>query len=470
MTNEEADSRGLPLATYHRTKQLGEGSFGSVVTVYNDDGEEFALKLFLLDDDHNNDNDDDDDDDNPVKPPLDIGVLREISCLRLLREYQHPNILRMHDIQSSWTDEEENEGAGTAGCLGMAMPLYRAGSLAHAIERKTLDGYPRRVKVQVAHDILSAIQFLHANGILHRDIKPDNVLLDFDGEESVRAVLIDFSLAKPIDDTIFRGGPTTPALDLYEKTGHTGEVGTMVYTAPEVLDEETGYGTAVDIWSVGVVLLELLTNQFIAATKPKQILQAISTAKEALPRDQPFPELVRALLQIDPVDRPTAHQALEHMLFVEKFNLPVPAVQYLHVGAALPYDDPASLGEENAPPNQANLQKRRNHQTKRMATVERICLALGSRLSITRQAAMEYSQQLEQLDDCLDDIDSSQGLIDCVVLAHRVFEVEAPSLRKLDATHTGVFASWNLSDYVDNESTIFMIMDYCLYPRNPSLR
>ena len=65
----------LPLERYHRASSIGEGTFGSVVTVYNDAGEEYALKLFLHEDD---------DDEEQENPPLDLGALREISCLRLL--------------------------------------------------------------------------------------------------------------------------------------------------------------------------------------------------------------------------------------------------------------------------------------------------------------------------------------------------------------------------------------------------
>jgi serine/threonine protein kinase len=100
-------SGNLPLATYHRAQSLGSGSYGSVITVYDDDGQEFALKLF-----------EEDDDDDEVGMPL--GALREISVLRLLRDQnEHPNIIAMHDVQTGFYDDGEEGGAGTEGYLAM---------------------------------------------------------------------------------------------------------------------------------------------------------------------------------------------------------------------------------------------------------------------------------------------------------------------------------------------------------------
>jgi serine/threonine protein kinase len=450
----------LPFATYHRASQVGEGTYGSVVTVYNDDGDEFALKLFFPDAG-------DDGAEEQVKP-IELGALREISCLRLLREdYQHPSIIRLCDVQPEWTDEEG--GAGTSGCLGMAVPLYQTGSLADAIDKKTFQGYPRGVKVQLAHHILAAVDFLHSNGILHRDIKSDNILLDHNKEDNTwKALLIDFSLAKPVDDTIYRGrslldvsNTRGDAASTNEASKHTGSVCTLVYTAPEVFQQKP-YGKPMDLWSVGVVLLELLLNQSIEGTKHKQVIEAIEQALDSLPNGQPFPDLVRSLLRTDASERLTARQALQHPLFVEKFDFPVPDVSLVHVATALPYDE--ALGE-NSSPNQAR--KKSSKRKERLASIERICQKLGSEQKLTRQAALEYSEQLEQLDDSIGDLAQSQSLLDCVVLAHRFFELEVLDLQGLNDEHSGLFASWSLEDYVDNEATIFMMLDFCLYPRNP---
>lgn len=146
-------SGSLPLATYHRAEALGAGTYGSVITVYNDDGESFALKMF--------DQDDDDEDDVGIS----IGALRELSILRLFRgDNSHPNIIEMHDVQTGF---EEEEGAGTGGAMAMAMPVFPRGSLEDSIA-----SFPnKKAKIVIAHGVLSAVAHLHENGIIHRDIK-----------------------------------------------------------------------------------------------------------------------------------------------------------------------------------------------------------------------------------------------------------------------------------------------------------
>jgi serine/threonine protein kinase len=462
-------SGSLPLATYHRAAQIGEGTYGSIFTVYNEDGEEFALKLFIEDDDDDNNNNDETEE---ACRPCDLGALREISCLRLFAgENKHENIVPMCDVQSEWTDEEEG-GAGTAGCLGMALPLYRVGTLADAITAKSLQS--RHAKVKIAHGLLSAVAFLHDNGIMHRDIKSDNIMLENDDNDDSRVsaykpVLIDFSLAKIVDTVMCSGGQKVElSSNDDEPIRHTGAVGTVTYTAPEVVARQP-YSLPMDLWSVGVVLLELLQDETLIATKNKEALTMIDQALAEL-ADQPFPDLLRGLLQKDPAQRLTARGALEHSLFA-KFGLKPPPVRILNLSLALPFDD-AEEDTENPSPNLSKSMSKKGTKPKhdrvlekRVQTVDRICRELDAQHPLTRHAALEYCQQMLQLDDTLDDLTQSQSLLDCVVLAHRFWETEVVNLHDLNAADKGPFASWSLEDYVDNEATLFMIMDYCLYPR-----
>ena len=82
---------------------------------------------------------------------------------------------------------------------------------------------------------------------------------------------------------------------------------------------------------------------------------------------------------------------------------------------------------------------------------------------MTAQAALTYSIQASQLDD-VDDIENSQMLLDCIVLAHKFFERHRYDLNELE-NEGGKFDGWDLEQYVDNECTIFMLMDFSLYPR-----
>jgi serine/threonine protein kinase len=546
-------SGSLPDCTYHRAAQVGAGSFGSVLTVYNDDGEEYALKMFerqKIDEEDGEDDEGGDDDDSSSCPAalLDVGAMREISCLRLLRQDNgHVNIVQMVDIQSEWNDEE---GAGTAGCLCMALPLFKSGSLAAAVENGFFKDSARFHKVHLAHGLLSAVAFLHDNGILHRDIKSDvsstfvfecycsfdrlhflicsymrmflfiqNVLIQpIDDEDrhypgqQWKAVLIDFSLAKPIDGTMFSSSITSTGKENTDSTTagidchaiqHTGEVGTVSYTAPEVwrgaVEDKDGeaatgggvYGKPMDLWSVGIVLLELVNDQMLESTKHAQSLRLVQELLQTRfsldATNKPFPSILHGLLQVDPARRLSARQALQHDLF-SKFQLDkfYPHVKLVSMTEALPLDlshlEEDQEDEETATKNgassktsssrskQGSVKQKRLEKAKqqRLATIQRILkneLGDGNKNPLTVSAAFEYAQMMLQLDDELDNLSESSTLLDCIVLAFRFFEVEVLDLNGLDQWQDGPFANWTLQQYIDNESTIFMLMDYCLYPR-----
>jgi serine/threonine protein kinase len=453
----------LPMGTYHRTQSLGAGTFGSVCTVYNDDGEEFAMKLFLDDEDENEEEGD---------QTLQVGALLEISVLRLLRDQnRHVNIVTMFDVRGAegyYYEEEEGEaGAGTAGCLAMTMPLYPLGSLDQAIESKAMV-QSRPVKIRIAHGLLSAVNYLHENGIMHRDIKTDNVMLAEEPDGSIRPVLIDFSLAKIVNASMYGDPENCFLTEDEEPTTHTGQAGTATYMSPEVHMCEP-YGLSCDLWSAGVVLLELLKTRTLQAVKATQAEKLVQEALQSLPDDKPFPILLRNLLRKDPSERWTARQALEKMsstLFTS-IKDPIPPVKIINIKEALPFDD-----EENVAPIPDNSVKKNKTSKKKVVSVlerrkkkvKKLCDELECEHPMTINASLCYCQRMLQLDDELDDLSSSQTMLDCVLLAHKVFEVDMLDLTEVHETYSS-FADWSLDEYQDNEATLLMMMDHCLFPR-----
>jgi hypothetical protein len=131
---------------------------------------------------------------------------------------------------------------------------------------------------------------VHAAGVVHRDIKPGNLL--FDGQGRVR--LADFGIARLVGDTV-----------RVTATGTT--IGTATYLAPE---QASGgeVGTAADVYSLGLVLLELVTGAPAFGGTPTEAALARLTADPVVPDDLPGPlaTLLSAMTSREPGARPTA--------------------------------------------------------------------------------------------------------------------------------------------------------------------
>lgn len=449
----------LPLEAYHATSEVGSGSYGTIVTVYDDEGEEFCMKKF------DDDDEEEEEEEGGSNYGLSLGTLREISILRLLRsENSHPNIIEIHDLQE---DDEVN---------AMVMPLYKQGSLCDSFSRIK----SKRQKAVIAFELLNAVAYLHENSFIHRDIKSDNILLtcnDNGEDDEFHAVLIDFSLAKLINTQ-----------NDHNETTHTPSVGTPTYRAPEVVNEEP-YGLPSDLWSVGVVLLELLQGKCIESFRDRGAMAYISEQLDKLPMGQPFPSLLRGLLEPDPSRRWTAREALNCDLFA-KFELSADdqprTFHRINFSNALPIDR-----DENEKlffafddkENNGNSKQKRNPSSsggtkkgsvsskllKRSKFIRKICDWMEWTTNpITFHAAILYSTQMNELCNDIDDLKESNTLLDCIVLAHKFFEYEMSSRDSLNDLYVkfgGQDAEFDADEYSANENALFTMMDFCLYCR-----
>jgi eukaryotic-like serine/threonine-protein kinase len=175
--------------------------------------------------------------------PCDIARLRfEAEAAARL---DHPNIVPIH-------------GAGEY--LGMpffSMKFIGGGTLAERMEGLRKD--PQRAAALLAK-VTRAVHYAHQRGVLHRDLKPGNILIDADGEPMVA----DFGLAK--------------SMDAANSTSSSGAiVGTAPYMAPEQARGDRGLTTAADVYSLGAILYELLTGRppFQSETTYETIRQVI---------------------------------------------------------------------------------------------------------------------------------------------------------------------------------------------------
>jgi serine/threonine protein kinase len=224
----------LGLSSYHRAQSLGDGAFGAVVAVYDDDGSQFALKSF---DEAESDAEDE---------SMDLGLIREVSALRLLMapSLAHRGVMPLRDITV------------VGGVVSLVMPMYPM-NIGKAIETKAVGSRPE--KIRVAFELLSALAFLHDNGVIHRDIKPDNIMMD----DGLSPVLIDFSLAKQLSPS-----------ELLTAATHSGNVGTACYISPECYASEP-YAAECDSYSAGVVLLELFRGERLSCERDKAALALV---------------------------------------------------------------------------------------------------------------------------------------------------------------------------------------------------
>lgn len=194
-------------------------------------------------------------------------LTREATALARL---DHPRVLRVLD--SGFTHD---------GRFFLVTPMAGGGDLAQLLRAGPL---PVRAALEVFRQVVGAVAEAHRAGILHRDIKPANILLDGQGGVWVA----DFSLARVAKPGAVGGVTVTAAGDVF---------GTPYYLAPEVRHGMSSVDARADVFSLGVLLHELLTGrvpigQYQPASRAARVPQAVD-------------ELIAQCLAEDPADRPT---------------------------------------------------------------------------------------------------------------------------------------------------------------------
>jgi hypothetical protein len=255
----------LVLGRYRPLRPLGSGGGGSVWLARDEhEGREVALKVV----------------EREGKPGA--RAEREVDAATRLR---HPRCLRALTLAR---DDRH---------VYVTYPYVAGRTLREALRGGEVDDWSA---VEAGAQVLEALAHAHSKGIVHRDVKPANVMLEEGGDVSVR--LLDFGLAQ---------------LEHADTLTAVGDVpGTLAYIAPERLagDEATG---AADVWAVGVLLWEALAGRHpFWAVSPLETARRIEQGAPPLAELRPdLPrELCRAvdrMLSVDPRKRPSAKQALD---------------------------------------------------------------------------------------------------------------------------------------------------------------
>ncbi len=153
------------------------------------------------------------------------------------RTLNHPNVVQVLETATA-----EN------GTPYLVMELLQGVPVASYVDQRQV--LPPAQAVHLVHGVLQALAAAHARGIVHRDIKPDNLFLVHDANGSFHTKVLDFGIAKVMD---VAGG-------MGQKTRTGVLLGTPGYMSPEQIRDSKGVDARTDLWSVGIIFYELLTG------------------------------------------------------------------------------------------------------------------------------------------------------------------------------------------------------------------
>ncbi|XP_035890044.1 cyclin-dependent kinase 3 isoform X2 [Phyllostomus discolor] len=322
---------------FQKVEKIGEGTYGVVYKAKNKEtGQLVALKKIRLD---------------LETEGVPSTAIREIS---LLKELKHPNIVRLLDVV-------HNE-----------KKLYLVFEFLNQDLKKFMDStpvseLPLHLVKSYLFQLLQGVSFCHSHRVIHRDLKPQNLLIN----ELGAIKLADFGLARafgvplrtythevPRDPGERRPAEAESPVSLAapsDAVSSSPQVVTLWYRAPEILLGSKFYSTAVDIWSIGCIFAEMMTCKALFPGDSEidqlfRIFRTLGTPSEAMwpgvtqlpdykgsfpkwtkkgledvvPNLEPEGQDLLMLLQYDPSQRISAKGALAHPYFVSSKTPPAP--------------------------------------------------------------------------------------------------------------------------------------------------
>lgn len=287
------------MENYEKVEKIGEGTYGVVYKARNiRDDSTVALKRIRLDQDEEG---------------VPSTAIREIS---LLKELRHENVVSLLEVI-----HQETKLYLVFEYLDLDLKKHMDSSPHISNDRMVIKGY--------VYQLCAGIAFCHAHRVLHRDLKPQNLLID---KSTNKLKLADFGLARAF------GIPVR---------AYTHEVVTLWYRAPEILLGVRHYSTPVDVWSIGCIFAEMINHGPLFAGDSEidelfKIFQVLGTPteetwpnvselpdyQEGFPKwsakpweslcpalDEDGVDLLRQMLQYVPERRITAKAAMQHPYF-----------------------------------------------------------------------------------------------------------------------------------------------------------
>ena len=249
---------GIGLEDYDIIRVLGKGSYATVrLATYKPKGEKVAIKTY-----------------EKATPHVLRNARNEIKVLKYLA---HPNIVKLLDVR-----QENNK-------LHLIMEYISGSSLDSYVKTRSPDQHD---SAKIFKQILTTVNYMHMAGVVHRDLKLSNILID----SRKKVMVIDFGFAVIVQEN---------DLKLY--------CGTTEFMAPEMVSQKPYNGQKVDMWALGVILYLLLTKAYpFVGRNEREILRKIVLG--GLPNfskiSNEAAHLVKRLLCINPASRMSALDAL----------------------------------------------------------------------------------------------------------------------------------------------------------------
>jgi len=289
------------LEKFEKIKEVGSGTYAVVYKARNiENGKIYALKVIRMDESGDE--------------GVPFTVIREISLLKRLK---HPNIVRLHQVINT-----EKKG------MTLVFEYLYCDLKKYMVREKKI---PTNEIKSFLYQLLQGTAFCHKNHVLHRDLKPQNLLINKTGELK----LADFGLAR------FNGIPVARL---------SSQVVTLWYRAPDVLLGSHKYTSSIDIWAIGCIFAEMVTSRpLFRGSDDKDQIKAIFK-KMGTPNEKTWPglkdlsgakdqnwkiytpipilelvpgldssgyDLLDKMLRYEPSERISADNALQHIYFTD---------------------------------------------------------------------------------------------------------------------------------------------------------
>ncbi|NP_001384304.1 cyclin-dependent kinase 6 isoform 2 [Gallus gallus] len=282
----DKDGTNLADQQYECVAEIGEGAYGKVFKARDlkNGGRFVALKRVRV---------------QTSEEGMPLSTIREVAVLRHLETFEHPNVVRLFDVCTVSRTDRETKLTLVFEHVDQDLTTY--------LDKVPEPGVPTETIKDMMLQLFRGLDFLHSHRVVHRDLKPQNILVTSSGQIK----LADFGLAR-----------------IYSfQMALTSVVVTLWYRAPEVL-LQSSYATPVDLWSVGCIFAEMFRRNVIGLPEEEDWPNDVALPRNAFasrpaqPIEKFVPDiddmgkdLLLKCLAFNPAKRISAYAALSHPYF-----------------------------------------------------------------------------------------------------------------------------------------------------------